>query len=171
MVGDDNHRLGKKAHAFRFHHRGDAGQGLARPDNMVEQTCAFLNGSPDRVLLMRTQLDGFGRAHQFKVGAVIGRRDIRIELFVVELGQHVPTFVIRPYPIKERLFELIGLLHGGCGQFLINDHDVIATFVFLPAWLLHLDGLVREQAFDNLSGGIFGYAPYAGGERGIPYVD
>ena len=41
----------------------------------------------------------------------------------------------------------------------------------LAAFLLHLDGLVHEQGFDNLSGGIFGNAPDAGGKRSIPYTD
>ena len=138
---------------------------------MVEQACSLLNGPPDGILLMRTQFDGLGRAHQFKVGTVIGRRDVRVEFFIVEFGQHVPPFIVRPYPVEESLFDFIGLLHGGGCQFLVDDHDGSALVVMLAAFLLHLDGLVHEQGFDNFSGGIFGNAPDAGGKRSIPYAD
>ena len=138
---------------------------------MIEQACSFLNGPPDRVFLMRAQFDGFGSAHQLKMGTVIGRRDVCVEFFIVEPGQHVPPFIVRPYPVEESLFDFIGLLHGGGCQFLVDDHDGPAMVVMLAAFPLHLDGLVHEQGFDNLSGGIFGNAPDAGGKRSIPYAD
>ena len=171
MIGDNNHGFGKKAHAFGLHHRSDTGQRFPCSHHMVEQTCPFLNGAPDRIFLMRTQLDGFGSAHQFKVGTVISWRHVGIEPLVVEFGKHVASLVIDPDPIEESLFDFIGLLHGGGCQFLVDDHDGPALVVTLSAFLLHLDGLVHEQGFDNLSGGIFGNAPYAGGKRSIPYAD
>ena len=138
---------------------------------MVKQACPFLNGAPDRIFLTRAQFDGFGSAHQFKVGTVIGRGHVGIEPLVVEFGKHVASLVIAPDPIEESLFDFIGLLHGGGCQFLIDDHDGPALVVTLSAFLLHLDGLAHEQGFDNLSGGIFGNAPDAGGKRSIPYAD
>ena len=120
---------------------------------------------------MRAQFDGFGSAHQLKMGTVIGRRDVCVEFFIVEPGQHVPPLVIRPHPIQKCLFDFISFLHGGGGQFLVDDHDGPALVVMLAAFLLHLDGFVHEQGFDNLSCGIFGNAPYAGGKRSIPYAD
>ena len=137
---------------------------------MIEQACSFLNGPPDRVFLMRAQFDGFGSVHQLKMGTVIGRRDVCVEFFIVEPGQHVPPFIVRPYPVEESLFDFISLLHGGGCQFLVDDHDGPALVVMLAAFPLHLDGLVHEQDFDNISGGIFGNAPYTGGKRGVPYV-
>ena len=138
---------------------------------MIEQTGSFLNGSPYSIFLMRTEFYSFGSAHQLKMGTVIGRRDVCVEFFIVEPGQHVPPLVIRPHPIEESLFDFIGLLHGGGCQFLVDDHDGPALVVMLAAFLLHLDGLVHEQGFDNFSGGIFGNAPDAGGKRSIPYAD
>ena len=171
MVRDDNHGLGEKAHALRFHDRGDAGHCLARAHHMIEQGCAFLNGAPDHVFLMRTQFDGLGRAHQFKVGTVIGRGHMRIEPLVVEFRKHVAPFVIGPDPIEKCLADFVGLLHGGGGQFLVDDHDVVATFVFLPTRFLNLDGFVCEQGFNDFVRRIFGYAPDARDEGGVPDAD
>ena len=161
MVGYDDHRLGKKAHALGFHHRGDTGQRFARAHNVVEQRCAFLNAAPDHILLVRPELYLGRRAHKLKVRTVIARGDVRVETLIVECGQHVAPVVIRPNPIKEHLTDFIGLLHGGSGQFLVNDHDRLAVVVMLATCLFHLDGLVRQQGPDNLVGGILRDAPDA----------
>ena len=159
MVGNDNHGLGEKAHASGFHHRGDAGQRFSRAYNMVEQCRTFLNAAPDSIFLMGPELHFRRRAHQFKMGAVIARRDVRIEAFVVERGQHIPPVVVRPNPIKEGLADFIGLLHGGSGQLLINHHDRFAVVIVLTAFFFYLDGLVCQQRFDNLVGGVFRNTP------------
>ena len=171
MIRDNNHGFGKKAHAFGLHHRSDTGQRFPCSHHMVEQTSAFLNGAPDRIFLVRTQLDGFGSAHQFKVGTVISWRHVGIEPLVVEFGKHVASLVIDPDPIEESLFDFIGLLHGGGCQFLVDDHDGPALVVTLSAFLLHLDGLVHEQGFNDFVRRIFGNAPYACGKRGVPDAD
>ena len=161
VIGHNNHGLGKKAHALGFHHRGDTGQRFARSHNMVEQCCTFLDAAPDHILLVRPELHLGRRAHKLKVRAVIARGNVRVETLIVECGQHVAPGVIRPNPIKERLTDFIGLLHGGSGQFLINHHDRPAVVVILATCLFHLDGLVRQQGPDNLVGGILRDAPDA----------
>ena len=41
---------------------------------------------------------------------------------------------------RNACFDFISFLHGGGGQFLVDDHDGPALVVMLAAFLLHLDG-------------------------------
>ena len=94
MVRHDHHRLVDKAHALGFHDGSDAGHCFACPHHMVKEGRTFLNGSPDRIFLMRAKLNFRGRTDQLHMGTVIGRRNVRIESFVVEPGQPFAPVVI-----------------------------------------------------------------------------
>ena len=128
---------------------------------MVKQARSFLNRSPYGIFLVRTQFDSFGCIHQLKVGTVIGRRHVGIESLVVEFGEHVAPFIVRPHPIQKRLPDFFGFLHGGGGQFLIDNHNGFSVFIMLAAFLLNLDGSVDKQGFKNLFRRIFGNTPHA----------
>ena len=98
---------------------------------------------------MRTQFYRFGCVHQLKVRTVILRRHVGVEPFIVELGEHVASFIVRPHPIEESLFDFVCLLHGGGCQFLINDHDRVAALILVAAVFFHLDRSVDEQGFND----------------------
>ena len=52
-------------------------------------------------------------------------------------------------------------MHGGGGQFLVDDHDGLAVFILVTTVFFHLDRSVDKQGFKNLFRRIFGNAPHA----------
>ena len=129
---------------------------------MIVEGGSFLNGPPDNVFLMRAELHFCGGSDQLKVGAVIAGRHMRIEAVIIQSGKAHPPVVIRPYPVHKGLPDFIGLLHGSRRQLLIQLQNRPALFIPLAGILLHLDGLVHEQGFDNPACRIFGNTPDAG---------
>ena len=105
------------------------------------------------------------------MGAVIPGRHVRVEAVVVEPGQAGSSVVIRPYPVRESLFYFVGLLHGGGGQFLVQNRDGPALFVALAGFLFHLDGLVHQKGFNDFFRRVFRDAPDGGIQRDIVQID
>ena len=138
---------------------------------MVEQGRAFLNSPPDRIFLVRPESHIGRRAHKLQMRAVITGGNVGVEALVIERGQHVPPLVVRPDPIQKGLADFVGLLHGGCGQLLVNHHNGPVVVIELPAFLFHLDGPARQQGFNNFTSRVFRNAPDVCVEGGVPNSD
>lgn len=82
-----------------------------------------------------------------------------VEPFIIHGGEHGAAFIVCPHPIQKGLSHLVGLLHGGGGEFLIHHHDGFIKIIVLAAFLLHLDRPVGEQRFQNFGRRIFRNAP------------
>ena len=171
MVRHDHHRLVDKTHALGFHDGSDAGHCFACPHHMVKEGRTFLNGSPDRIFLMRSKLDFRGRTDQRHMRAVIGRGNVRVESLIIELGQSFAPVVIHPYPVKKSLLDFIGLLHGGGSQFLIHNHNGPALVIAASAVHFHLDRAIDEQGFDELACRVFRRSPDTGVQGIVPDAD
>ena len=83
----------------------------------------------DGVDLMGPELDGRVHADKVEMAPVIFPGANRVELLVVELAQPVPTALVFPYPVLERLFDKL-LLALGDGRLLLVEHgDPVAMLV------------------------------------------
>ncbi len=148
VVGDHKHRLAHQPHALAFHDRADAYKRLACTDNVIEQGSAILDTSPYRILLVWAQRDVERGTWQGKVRSVVLRRDIGIEAIVVNSGQLFASVLVLPYPIKERLADLVRLLVGGRRLHVIDAINRVAVRV-LASLDFHLDRAVGQNRLNQ----------------------
>ena len=107
VVWNAVHRTAAKAEAALFHAAADHGEGLSRADHVIDQGVAGQDDAPNRVELVRQQLevydfavdrDAAGQARHRLVGSVINGGDEPVEAVVVEFFELLGPFIVLPNP-------------------------------------------------------------------------
>ena len=147
MVGHHEHGLLGQPHAAHFHGGGRHGPGLSRADDMGEQRAAALQGAPDRVLLVGSEVmvaqlladhagQGQMRAVEFPQADVV-------EAVVVLAGEPGRTLRVFPDPFAEPVLELLLFLARGDG-FLLIDHARAVFALVIGGRRAAVEGILDE---------------------------